>query len=66
MNTCYQAEIYAYDAVTGTTGLAATTRYAATMDEAYADASKEQKFHTRLGMPVVNVNVVCKELHREG
>lgn len=66
MNTCYQAEIYVYDAVTGTIGLAATTRYAATMDEAYADALKEQKFYTRLGILVVNVNVVCKELHHEG
>ena len=45
MNTCRQAGIYAYDAATGTAGLAAATRHAATMGEAYADALKEQGSH---------------------
>lgn len=66
MDTCRQAGIYAYGAATGTTGSAATTRHAATMGGAYADASKEQEFHTRLGMPAVDVDAVCEESHREG
>lgn len=66
MNTCRRAGIYAYGAVTGTTGSAAATRHAATMDGAYAGALRERKSHTRLGMPAVNVDAVCEEPHREG
>lgn len=63
-NTCYQAEIYIYDSTTGITSFAATTRYVATMEEAYTEALKEQEFYTRLGMLVVRIKFVCKE-HKE-
>lgn len=61
MDTCHRAGIHVHDAAAGTTGLAATARHAAATDGAYADALRERKSHTRLGMPAV-----CGESHRGG